>query len=122
MRDREEELPRVHKLIHNFLSDIRESCFAKKKEIIKGVEKGKMDVMGVFNIRKNKGDEVIVPGVKVDNGKVAKKHICYIFRNSIPISDPLHIQYMKSFKKDMGELKKGDEATVCFNEDISGII
>jgi hypothetical protein len=41
----------------------------------------------------------VIPGVKVTVGKITKKCKGYIFRNGIPISAPLDISFLKSFKK-----------------------
>ena len=48
-----------------------------------------------------------VPGIKVISGKISNQHKCYIFRNGIPISKAFSVSFLKSFKKEMVEIKKG---------------
>ena len=60
----------------------------------------------MYKLKVKKG-EALVPGVKVNSGKVGRQYKCYIFRNGIPISKAFSINFIKSFKKDMIELKKG---------------
>lgn len=44
----------------------------------------------------------------------------YIFREGIPVSAGLDISFIKSFKKEMLELKKGEEGTIGFvQEDVN---
>ena len=43
----------------------------------------------------------------------------YVFRNKIPISEGYHISFLKSFKKDVIELKKGEEGTIGLIPDLS---
>ena len=50
----------------------------------------------------------------MSSGKITKKCKVYIFRGGIPISPGLDISFIKSFKKDMLELKKGEEGTLGF--------
>ena len=82
-------VPKVHRLIHNFLKDFEESAIARKKgAMIKGVEKGRGVVADVFKIKgKKAGDEaVLIPGIRVSGGKMAKTLKMYIFRNGTPIT------------------------------------
>lgn len=51
------------------------------------------------------------------SGKISKTHKAYIFRNGIPVSASLTVSMLKSFKKDMMELKKGEEGTIAFSEE-----
>ena len=43
----------------------------------------------------------------------------YIFRNKIPISEGYHVSFLKSFKKEVIELKKGEEGTVGLLPELS---
>jgi len=40
-----------------------------------------------------------VPGLKITNGKIEKKHKVYILRNDTPISEAIYIKSIKVFKK-----------------------
>lgn len=82
-------VPKVHRLIHNFLKDFEESAIARKKgAMIKGAEKGRGVVAVVFKIKgKKPSDEpILIPGIRVSNGKIAKTHKLYVFRNGTPIT------------------------------------
>lgn len=115
-------MPRTHKLIHNLLKDIKETSFNKKISSIKGVERGRCDVAELFTIKgKRKEAGITVPGIKVTSGKITKKCKAYIFRGGIPISSPLDINFLKSFKKEMMELKKGEEGTIGFLQQVENI-
>lgn len=116
-------MPRTHKLIHTLLKDIKEASFEKRLKSIKGIERGACEVADLFQIKaKKKGQEaVMVPGIKVITGKISKTNRVYIFRNGIPVSGGLTVGMLKSFKKDMMELKKGEEGTISFNEECPAI-
>lgn len=104
-------VPKVHRLIHNFLKDFEESAIARKKgAMIKGVEKGRGVVADVFKIKgKKPSDEpILIPGVRVSNGKIAKTHKMYVFRNGTPITEELFPKSIKIFKKETAEIKIGD--------------
>jgi hypothetical protein len=117
-----EDMPRTHKLIHNLLKDIKEASFNKKISNLKGVERGRCEVADLFTIKgKKKEAGITVPGIKVTSGKITKKCKAYIFRGGIPISCPLDISFMKSFKKEMMELKKGDEGTIGFLQQVESL-
>lgn len=49
--------PKVHRLIHLFLKDFEDSAINKKKEHIKGIEKGRALIAEVFPIKGKKGGE-----------------------------------------------------------------
>ena len=49
-----------------------------------------------------------MPGVRVTSGKLAKTHKMHVFRNDSPITAELFAKSIKSFKKEMAEVKKGD--------------
>jgi translation initiation factor IF-2 len=57
-----------------------------------------------------------VPGIKVNKGKILKKYKAYIFKNGIPITEGLSIKFIKCFKKEVVELKEGEEGTICLEE------
>ena len=65
--------PKVHKLIHTLLADIKDTCIRKKAGNIKGVEVGRATIMQVFKLKKGKG-EIDVPGIKVLKGIISKKN------------------------------------------------
>lgn len=50
----------------------------------------------------------MVPGVRVTSGKLSKTNKMHIFRNESPITAELFAKSIKSFKKEMAEVKKGD--------------
>lgn len=111
-------VPKVHRLIHNFLKDFEESAIARKKgAMIKGVEKGRGIVADVFKIKgKKPGDEpVSIPGLRVSSGKMAKTHKMYVFRNGTPVTEELFPKSIKVFKKEAGEIKVGDECTITLD-------
>jgi translation initiation factor IF-2 len=85
--------------------------------MIKGTEKGRCLIAEVYKIKGKKGtDEVIlVPGVRVTSGKMAKTHKMHVFRNDTPITGELFAKSIKSFKKEMTEVKKGDECTITLD-------
>lgn len=112
------EVPlKCHKLIHTFLKDFEESAFNRKKSSIKGVEKGRGVIAEIYTLKSKKSSEVpiIVPGVRVLTGKINKSSKMYIFRNGTPISDALVAKSIKNFKKQMTEVKKGDECTITLD-------
>jgi translation initiation factor IF-2 len=83
------------------------------------VERARCEVAEVFTIKLKK-KESIIPGIKVTSGKLTKKCKVYIFREGIPVSAGLDISFIKSFKKEMLELKKGEEGTIGFvQEDVN---
>ena len=49
-----------------------------------------------------------IPGIKVVSGKISRQYKCYVFRNGVPITPAFSINFLKSFKKDMMEIKKGE--------------
>ena len=68
-------IPKVHRLIHSFLKDFEESSVQRKKDSIKGVEKGRGIVADVYPIKGTKkgGPEVIyIPGIRMEAGKIHK--------------------------------------------------
>lgn len=110
-------VPKVHKLIHCYLKDFEEAAINRKKFTIKGTEKGRGVIAQVYKIKAKKvGEEsVSVPGVRMMSGKLSKSNKIYIFRNGSPISDSLFAKSIKVFKKEVGEIKKGDECTVTLD-------
>jgi len=64
----------------------------------------------IYKIKGKKGaeDTINIPGVRVLAGKISKSSKVYLFRNGSPVSDLIYIKSIKSFKKEMGEVKKGD--------------
>lgn len=110
-------VPKIHKLIHTFLKDFEQSAINKKKVFIKGVEKGRGIIADVFPIKGKKGgpEIVYVPGVKIEAGKIGKTHKLYVFRNGSPASDGVFARNIKVFKKEMSQVKKGDECTITMD-------
>jgi translation initiation factor IF-2 len=106
--------PKIHRLIHLFLKDFEDSAINKKKIAIKGVEKGRGVVADVFPIKAKKAgaDSIFVPGVRVESGKIGKTHRLYVFRNGSPVSEGEFAKNLKVFKKEMTEVKRGDECTI----------
>lgn len=101
--------PHSHNLIHNFLKDVEESAYNMKRTSIKGTEKGRCEVLDVYQLKPDKrGNVMIVPGVVVTSGKmISAAHEFYIFRNNLPISEPFKVRTLKVFKKDVETVKKG---------------
>ena len=64
----------------------------------------------------------MVPGVRVQAGKISKSHRLYIFRNGTPATQGYFPKAIKVFKKEMGEVKKGDECTITMDVDDGFII
>jgi translation initiation factor IF-2 len=95
-------VPKVHRLIHNFLKDFEESAIARKKGgLIKGTEKGKGLVAEVYQIKSKKGSEepIFIPGVRLTSGKISKTNKLYIFRNGTPVTGEMFAKSIKVFKK-----------------------
>ena len=86
------------------LKDLKDVAYEKKLATIKGNEKARCEVAELFVLKSKKAT---VPGIKVTMGKITRTTKVYVFRNEIPISSPLDISFLKSFKKEMVELKKG---------------
>lgn len=114
------EPPRTHTLIHNLLKDIKSTSFNKKINSIKGIERARCEIAEIYTL-KIKKSESRIPGIKVTAGKISRNHKCYIFRNNIPISQPFSITFIKTFKKDVMDLKRGEEGTLGFLEEITDI-
>lgn len=57
----------------------------------------------------------MVPGVRVTSGKLSKTNKMHIFRNESPITAELFAKSIKSFKKEMAEVKKGDQCTITLD-------
>jgi translation initiation factor IF-2 len=53
----------------------------------------------------------------VTSGKMAKANKMHIFRNGTPITGEIFAKSIKSFKKEMAEIKKGDECTITLDTD-----
>ena len=102
-----------------FFKDLRTVIMDQKKNNIEGTVKGKAPIEAVYRIKTGK-KEIITAGIVVKEGKINKRSRCYIFKNGVPISEALTIKAIKHFKKDMMEVKKGDECTIMFiDEDVS---
>lgn len=114
------EPPRTHKLIHSLLKDIKDASMSKKLSSIKGVERARCEVAELFTIKLKK-KESSIPGIKVTAGKVLKKCKAYIFREGVPVSAGMDISFIKSFKKEMVELKKGEEGTIGFVQEVADL-
>lgn len=112
-----ERKPKVHRLIHTFLKDFEESAVQAKKVFIKGVEKGRAVVADVFTVKGKKGsaDTIRVPGLRVESGKLGISHKLYVFRNGSPATEGSYAKSIKVFKKEMTEVKKGDECTITID-------
>jgi translation initiation factor IF-2 len=99
---------RVHRLIHTFLKDFEETAINKKRLFIKGTERGRGVVANVYSIKAKKGDsEAMIPGIRVEAGKLGKAHRMYVFRNGSPATEGVFARSIKIFKKEMVEVKKG---------------
>jgi translation initiation factor IF-2 len=48
---------------------------------------------------------------------MAKANKMHIFRNGTPITGEIFAKSIKSFKKEMAEIKKGDECTITLDTD-----
>lgn len=95
------------------MRDFEDSAISKKKKNIKGVEKGRAVIAEVFQIRSKKDSEAVyVPGVRVESGKISKTHRLYVFRNGSPATEGEFAKNIKVFKKEMTEVKKGEECTI----------
>jgi translation initiation factor IF-2 len=46
---------------------------------------------------------------------MAKTNKMHVFRNDTPITSELFARSIKSFKKEMAEVKKGDECTITLD-------
>ena len=57
-------------MIHTFLKDIEDIALKRKKNSIKGIERGFAEVMEVYSIKKGKKETITVAGVKVASGKL----------------------------------------------------
>lgn len=53
----------------------------------------------------------------MNSGKITRTSKAYIFRGETPVSPPFDIAFLKSFKKEMVELRKGEEGTIGFVQD-----
>ena len=56
-------------------------------------------------------------GVKVLEGKINKNHKLFIFRNGVPVSEASVAKNIKTFKKEVPEVKKSDECTIILKDD-----
>lgn len=56
----------------------------------------------------------LAAGIRINEGRLCKKYKFRLFRNGEPVSEVLKIQSMKHFKKEVIEMKKGEECTVIF--------
>ena len=85
------------------MRDFEESAVHKKKTYIKGVEKGRGVVVDVFAVKGKKGeaDKVLVPGIRVESGKICKNYRIYVFRNGRPATEGVYAKSIKVFKKEM---------------------
>ena len=63
--------------------------------------------MDTFTIKKGKKETMNVAGIKVSSGKLEKRNKFYIFRNGIPITKELYADFIKVFKVEEQEVKKG---------------
>lgn len=75
-------------------------------------------IADTFKVSINKKEFKLAAGVKITEGKLCKKFKVKIFRNNKPISGLMNIETMKHFKKDVIELKKGDECTLIFDGNV----
>ena len=70
----------------------------------------------MFKIKgKKAGEDISVPGVRVHSGRISKTHRLYLFKNNTPLTDALFVKTIKSFKKEVQEVKKGDECTIVLD-------
>lgn len=99
------------------MKDFEETAVNKKKLAIKGVEKGRGKVADVFTIKAKKGgtETKYVPGIRVETGKISRLHKLYVFRNGSPATDGSFAKSIKVFKKEMSDVKKGDECTITMD-------
>lgn len=110
-----------HKLIHTFLDDIKSLCVERQKQIDgqSGInQKCQSLIADIFKVNINKRESKLAAGVKVTEGRLCKRFKVKIYRNNKPISGFLHIQSMKHFKKDVIELKKGEQCTLIFDQEV----
>lgn len=58
-------------------------------------------VADIFKIKGKKAgsDVILVPGIRVTSGKIAKSARVYIFRNNTPITGEMYPKSIKCFKK-----------------------
>jgi translation initiation factor IF-2 len=83
---------------------------------IKGSERGRCSVLNIFTVTIKK-KEVVVPGVKVIKGRITTKCKAYIMKSGVPCSEPMDINFIKSYKKEVQELKEGEEGTIGFEKE-----
>lgn len=62
----------------------------------------------------SKKESKTAAGIRITEGRLCKKHLFKIIRNGEQVKDGLKIQSMKHFKKEVTELKKGEECTIIF--------
>ena len=53
-----------------------------------------------------------MPGIRVTSGKISKSHKIYLFKNNTPVSEAIFIKFIKIFKKEVTEVKRGEECTI----------
>jgi hypothetical protein len=56
-------------------------------------------VCEVYTLKKGKKDSFNAVGIRVKNGKMEKKNAFVLFREGIPISEPMYASSIKIFKK-----------------------
>lgn len=63
-------IPKKHDLIHTFLKEIEDIALKRKRNSIRGVERGFAEIMEIYSIKKGKKDTITVAGIKVASGKL----------------------------------------------------
>ncbi|MBS1889748.1 MAG: hypothetical protein JST59_00515 [Actinobacteria bacterium] len=108
-----------HKLLHSLVEDIRNAIVKKsKREDSRLKERGNATIAEVFKVSTGKNEQKLAAGLKIGEGRLCKKFKYRLYRNGQPISKTIRLDSIKHFKKEVVELKKGEECTVLFDSDV----
>ena len=111
--------PRNHKLLHTLLEDIKNAIIKKsKREDPNLKERGQATIAEVFKVNINKDEQKLAAGLKISEGRLCKKYKYRLYRNDQPISKTIRLESIKHFKKEVIELKKGDECSIMYETEV----
>lgn len=65
-----------------------------------------------------RNEQKLAAGLKVVDGRVCKKYKYRLYRNGQPVTQAIRLESIKLFKKEVNELKKGQECTVLFEGEV----
>ncbi len=110
-----ETLPKIYQVIYEFIQAVRESMEKRLKPQSIKVDLGKVKILAVFKIEKNKNRQII--GGRVIAGVVENGRDCEIIRNEEKIGEG-KILNLQEKKKNIRSVSKGDECGMLFSSPI----